>query len=222
GPLAPRDIRDAFKGPYRNQYSNSTLHVRPQPRAFWPDIPVELVSLGGSWAPCRLLPNICHSDVTGRPNIVNWQPFHCAMHCFVGHHTPSPLRQGVAPFRTQLHAIWFNFRGRFGIKTADHALSSVGTAAPIGIFWSEGGRHIPPQAQAPRMSWTSSGLSTWLNHSARLAARRRPRSSSGSLSWRSRLVTSSRAVRWPRFGRIPRVASSISSSAVSPRGKTSR
>src|ERR1700751_1334409 len=33
------------------------------------------------------------------------------------------------------------------------------------------------------MSCTSSGLSTWVNHSARLAARRRPRSSSGSLSW---------------------------------------
>src|SRR5712672_1846867 len=29
--------------------------------------------------------------------------------------------------------------------------------------------------QAPRMSWVSRGLSTWANHSARLAARRRPR-----------------------------------------------
>src|SRR6476660_1206651 len=59
--------------------------------------------------------------------------------------------------------------------------------------------------QVPRISWTSSGLSTWLNHSARLAARRRPRSSSGSFNWRSRLVTSSRAVTWPMLGRVPSV-----------------
>jgi molybdopterin-guanine dinucleotide biosynthesis protein B len=36
--------------------------------------------------------------------------------------------------------------------------------------------------QTPRMSWTSSGLSSLANHSVRLAARRRPFSSSGSFS----------------------------------------
>src|ERR1035437_380289 len=44
------------------------------------------------------------------------------------------------------------------------------------------------------------GLSTWANHSALLAARRRPRSSRGSFSCRSRLVTSSRAVACPIWG----------------------
>ena len=83
-------------------------------------------------------------------------------------------------------------------------------------------RQAPDRALAPMMSWTSSGLSTWVNHSARLAARRRPRSSSGSFNWRNRLVTSSRAVTWPMLGRVPSVASSMSSSAVSPRGKNSR
>src|SRR3981189_1198094 len=51
--------------------------------------------------------------------------------------------------------------------------------------------------QAPRMSWVSRGLSTWANHSARLAARRRPRSSSGNFNWRNRLVTSPTAVARP-------------------------
>jgi hypothetical protein len=55
-------------------------------------------------------------------------------------------------------------------------------------------RHYISINYAPTMSSSSSGLSTWLNHSARLAARRRPRSSSGSFNWRKRLVTSSRAV----------------------------
>jgi hypothetical protein len=38
------------------------------------------------------------------------------------------------------------------------------------------------EAGAAKMSWTSSGLSTWLNHSARSPARRRPRSSIGGFS----------------------------------------
>jgi hypothetical protein len=58
--------------------------------------------------------------------------------------------------------------------------------------------------RAPR-SVDFGGLSTWLNHSARLAARRRPRLVERQLQLAQQAVTS-RAVTWPMLGRVPSVA----------------
>src|SRR5258705_2490874 len=76
----------------------------------------------------------------------------------------------------------------------------------------------PLMAQSTRISWTSSGLSTWLNQWARLAARRRPRSSSGSFNWCSRLMTSSCAVTWLRYlqAGAHRPGGAISDAPVAP------
>ena len=59
-------------------------------------------------------------------------------------------------------------------------------------------------------------------HSACAAARRCPRSSSGSFISSIRLATSCRAATCDMLGRVPSVRSSRSSQAVRPRGKNSR
>src|SRR3569832_1287552 len=93
-------------------------------RLLRPESLLKIVFFRGSSAPSRLFPNICHSRVTGRPNIVNRQPFHCASHTFLGHSRSHTATSGCRSPSDATDLDRVQFRGKREMKTAERNRSS--------------------------------------------------------------------------------------------------